>query len=253
MRVGQAEFRAALLDPAAAVPAGLVGPQGGDAGVRFDVYRNNVVVGLSRALAEAFPVIATLLGDHNFAILARAFLRRHPPQSPLLAEYGSEFPAFLAGFPQVRSFGYLADVARLEVALRQSYHAADADPMDPARLTALPPERLALARLTLAPSVRLVASDWPIVAIRRFHREPGAPKPAMRAETALITRPGYDPVVTDIGPAGGQFASALAGGAPLGAALEAAHSRDPDFNPTGCLSALIAGNALIALDEEAPR
>ena len=250
MSADPAEFRAALLDPERAVPAGLLAPGGGPAGARFDVYRNNVVAGLSRALAEAFPTVAALLGEHNFAILARAFLRRHPPAAPVLAEWGDAFPAFVADFPQVEALGYLADVASLDLALRGAYHAADATPLDPARLAAVPPERLPGLGLRLAPAVRLVASDWPVVAIWQFHHLPGAPKPRMAAEWALVTRPGFDPVATALDPAAGSFVTALARGAPLSVATAEALARDPGFDPAPTVAALLGGAAVTDLTEE---
>ena len=45
-----AQFVPALLDPEAAIPPGLVDRAGRAAGKRFDVYRNNVAVGLADAL-----------------------------------------------------------------------------------------------------------------------------------------------------------------------------------------------------------
>jgi hypothetical protein len=250
--VDQAEFRAAVLDPARAVPAGLIDPEGRAAGKRFDVYRNNVVVSLSNALAEAFPVIHKLLGENNFHILAGHFVRSHPPESPLIALYGAALPGFLETFEPVQSLGYLPDVARLELALRRSYHAADSTPIDPARLQALPPERLIAARLVLAPALRLVRSDWPIVAIWRFNMEDG-PKPEMRPETALITRPDFDPQITALSPAGCAFVAALAEARSFGAALEDATDIDPDFDLTPVLGALVVGGALIDLQEETDR
>lgn len=249
MTIGQAAFRSAILDPAAAVPEGLLDPAGRPAGKRFDVYRNNVVVSLSSALGEAFPVIRKLLGPENFSILAGHFVRQNPPCSPLIALYGAALPEFLAGFAPVQHLGYLPDVARLELALRQSYHAADTAPIDAARLHSLPPDRLAAARLRLAPALRLVRSDWPIVAIWRFNMQDGA-KPEMRPECALVTRPDFDPEITPLTPVGHAFVAALASGSCLGAAVEAATGRDPEFDLIQTLGALITGGAIVDIHEE---
>ncbi|SDI24913.1 DNA-binding domain-containing protein [Aliiruegeria lutimaris] len=249
MSVGQAEFRAAIFDPARDVPDGLVDPEGRPAGKRFDVYRNNVVVSLCNALAEAFPVIQKLLGAHNFGILAGHFVRQHPPSSPLIAHYGSALPGFLEGFAPVQNLGYLPDIARLELALRRAYHAANSTPADATALQAMPPERLLVTRFTLAPSVQLVASDWPIAAIWRFNAEDG-PKPEMRAETALLTRPEFDPVLTALTPAGGVFVEALRNGQSLGEALEAAAAIEPEFDLSPAFSALVSGGAITEISED---
>src|SRR6056297_4262947 len=98
MIVDQSTFRAALLDAEATRPDGLTDGAGAPAGRRFDVYRNNVAVSLADALEAAFPVIAKLVGTRNFRLLAGAFLRSHPPQSPLMMFYGAEMPTFLSTF-----------------------------------------------------------------------------------------------------------------------------------------------------------
>jgi hypothetical protein len=249
MNVDQSTFRAAILDPALAVPDGLLDPAGRAAGKRFDVYRNNVVVSLSRALADAFPVIRKLLGENNFNILAGHFVRQHPPTSPLIALYGAALPGFLETFAPVQNLGYLPDVARLELAVRESYHAADAPPIDPAALQALDPQHLPMARLGLAPTVRLIASDWPIVSIWRFNMAEGS-KPVMAAETALVTRPAFDPEIALLSPAGGKFVATLASGRPLGDAVDAAARVDDGFDLAETLGALLAGGAITSIRKE---
>lgn len=240
----QAEFRAALLDPGLPVPPGLTAPGGRPAGRRFDVYRNNVVVSLSNALAEGFPVLVKLLGEDFFKALAREFLRAHPPASPLLMLYGESLPGFLATFPPVAGYPYLPDIARLELALRQSYHAADSRAVEPAALAALPPDRLLDTRLDIAPAVRVLASPWPILSIWRANTEADAPAPVMGPEDVLVGRPGFDPAPWLLPPGGVAFASALAMGAPLGAALEGAGDA---FDLAATLEVLLAAGAITGL------
>ncbi|ARE39309.1 hypothetical protein RGUI_1168 [Rhodovulum sp. P5] len=213
---GQTGFAGALLDPARAVPPGLTGFGGMQAGKRFDVYRNNVVGGLIDALEAGFPVVHALVGPDFFKAMAGEFVRRHPPQSPRLMLYGADLPEFLTNFPPVQSLPYLPDIARLEYGLRESYHAADADPVDPQTLAAVPPDRLPDLRLRFVPSMRVIRSDWPIADIWRAHH--GGPHPKPGAQESLIARPGYDPLPHDLPPGGFAVISALQTGEPLGAA-----------------------------------
>ncbi|MEZ5722575.1 MAG: DNA-binding domain-containing protein [Paracoccaceae bacterium] len=70
----------------------MVDAAGRAAGKRFDVYRNNVVVSLSEALATGFPVVRKLVGEAFFSAMAGVFVRAHPPRSPVLTMYGEGFP-----------------------------------------------------------------------------------------------------------------------------------------------------------------
>jgi hypothetical protein len=249
MGVRQSAFRAALLDPAAPAPDGLTDPAGRPAGARFDVYRNNVVASLAEALETGFPAVARLLGPEAFRAIAVAYARTHPPRSPLMMHMGDQLPEVLEASPTAARRGYLPDLARLELALRESYHAADAEAVAPEALATCAPEVLAGMRVTLAPAVRLVRSRYPIVQIRAFALENGPrPRPAM--EAALVTRPGYDPQVVALDPAGATFVAALADGAPLGPAAGQAAAHDPRFDPAVPLGALLAGGAVTALNKE---
>lgn len=246
-------FVSAILDPAQPVPEGLTGPDGKSAGKRFDVYRNNVAVSLTEALETGFPVVRKLVGAPFFAAMAGVFLRAHPPRNPVLTLYGEALPGFLDRFAPTASLPYLPDVARLELALRHAYHAADAAPFDTGALTVLTPERLMQARLRLAPAVRLVASRWPIHGIWRANTDTEAPPPGTHAQSVLVTRPGFDPVATALDPAAAAFVGALRADAPLEIALKAATDADPEFDLTPTLGLLLAQGAILALNERPPR
>lgn len=236
-------FAKALLDPALPTPAGLTDPQGRPAGRRFDVYRNNVAVSLRTALEEGFPVTRAIVGEDFFAAMAQVFLRSHPPQSPRLWEYGADLPGFLADFPPAAHLPYLPDVARLELAIRHSYHAADATPL-PADALAVPPERLLSARLALAPSLRLVRSEWPVWSIWQFHH--GGPAPQSGPQDVAVLRPSYDPVPVLLPVGGAAFLTALLRGETVLRAIDAA---GPDHPLSETLTLLLTHGAVTDLIE----
>lgn len=239
--MSQHHFTQALLDPALPVPAGLIGPDGRPAQRRFDVYRNNVTLSLLKALETGFPVVRRLVGEEFFTAMAREFLRAHPPQHPILMLYGAEFPAFLQGFAPVAHLGYLPDVARLEQAIRESYHSADAAPLPPEALGELLSSDLLSARLTLAPALRVVDSDWPIHDIWVANTTGGVnPRPG--PQSVAILRPVFDPEPQLLPLGGGAVLMALKAGEPLGAVLAAAPA---DFDLTTLFSILINGKALV--------
>ncbi len=239
--MGQTDFTAALLDPEKPVPEGLVDPQGRPAGKRFDVYRNNVTSSLIAALETGFPVLQKLLGESSFKTLATLFLRAHPPTSGALQRYGDAMPGFLAGFKPLASLPYLADIARLELAIRTSYHAADHHPLDPAGLD---PEAMMALTPRLAPATHILTSPYPIYSIWRMNMVAGAPKPAPVSEDVLITRVNFDPTPHLLPPGGRQFAEALDGCTPIAAAIEAAMIAAPRADIAGLLTLFLSSQAL---------
>src|ERR1700741_567805 len=121
-----AAFVRALLDPDSATPAVVAGPKGKAVTKRFNVYRNNVTVSLIDALAAVFPATLRITGTDFFRAMARFHVRATPPTSPLLFEYGRDFPDFIERYEHARPMPWLADVAQIERAWLDAYHAADA-------------------------------------------------------------------------------------------------------------------------------
>ncbi len=237
----QSTFATALLDPAAPVPPGLTDPLGRPAGKRFNVYRNNVTASLVDALETGFPVLRKLLGEKSFQTLALMAARHDPPRSRQLSHYGAALPDLIGRLPALSAYPYLSDMARLELALRESYHAADHDPLD---TDGLSPDALMDLTPCLAPSTRIIASPHPILSIWRRNSEAEAPKPTPRAETVLIARPAFDPV-PHLLPAGGvPFAEALTGHTPMALALERAIEAAPGLDVTALLTVFLTSGAL---------
>jgi hypothetical protein len=241
----QAEVAAALrATDGAAAPAGL----DADDRARFRVYRNNVAVGLTDALAAAYPVVRRLVGAEFFTAMAQAFVAVHPPRARSLALYGEAFASFVAAFPPARGVAYLGDVARLERAVLEALHAADAEPLVPdvpARLG----DRAAAAVFTPHPSARVVRSPHPIASLWHAHRAGDGPvRVEGRPETALVTRPAARVLVHGLTPAAGLFAAHLLDGATATTAAEAAFAVDAEFDPISGWRPLLAGGALAAVN-----
>lgn len=247
MTVTQDRFRTALMDPAQPVPSGLSDGIARPAGARFNVYRNNVAVSLTEAMHTGFPVITKLLGTENMDGLAGLFLRAHPPASPVMVQYGAALPDFLAGMEQLSHLGYLPDVARLELAIRQSYHAADSTPIAAQMLATIPPETLLATTVSFAASLQVLRSDWPIYDIWRFNMQDNAPSPQPGAQDVLITRPDFDPVPNLLPAGGADWIKALMSGATIGDALDVATATTPHFDPGATLALLLQDGAITSL------
>ncbi len=239
----QTNFAKAVLDPEAAIPLGVVGPDGQPDAKRFDVYRNNVAASLTRALEAGFPVIRKLVGDEFFGAMAVVFLRAHPPRNRQMSLYGADFPEFLAQFPPVAHLGYLPDMARLEQALRDSYHAADSTGVPLEALTSLTEAQLLQARIGLAPSLRVLQSDWPIFSIWAANMR-GGPAPVMRGEEVAILRPDFDPEPHLLPPCGAAFLTALQADQAL---IEALAVTGEGFDLSHILGLFLQGRAIVRI------
>jgi hypothetical protein len=234
-------FADALLDANRPIPDGVTAHNATVPARRFAVYRNNVAVGLVKALKSRFPVVEKIVGEEFFAGMARLFVKERPPRSPLLATYGDEFPAFIAAFEPARELSYLADVARLEAARTRAYHAADAPPVGAEHFATLDSQTVETIRIAMHPSTEIVRSPYPIVTIWAMNsgEQELAPIANWRGEDALVSRPFLEVEVRALPPGGAAFLLALAAGSPLGEAAEAARADDPSFDLTGNLAGLI--------------
>lgn len=246
-------FARALLDPAQPVPAGLVAPDGLPSPRRFGVYRNNIVVGLTHTLKDAYPAVHGIVGADFFQVMARRYLVSELPRSPILLDYGAGFPAFIGGFAPASMLPYLADVARLERAWLEAYHAAEAEPIAPAAFAAIAPADLPALHLRFHPSLRLIDSRFPMLTIWQMNTAGGSPAPvALDAggEAVLIVRPEADVEVRSI-PAGSlAFVGALAARTSMLAALEEGLRADPRFDLAGTIHDLIQSGAVVGFDFE---
>jgi len=246
--MSQPEFAKALLDNGQPTPKGLIDPKGRPAGKRFDVYRNNVVLSLSDALADAFPVVEKLVGEKFFQAMAGVFVRMHPPKSPILAQFGPEFPDFLAAFPPVAKITYLPDVARLELARTNAYHAADATPIDGTALAALTPAQLADARLHLHPSLHIISSPFPVLAIWQKNTDTPEITMPQGGQDVLIARPDDTLEMRQLPTGAADFLRALNAGKTLGETIDYC-GRLPGFDLTENIGGLFEANLLIKITE----
>ncbi|WP_319518075.1 DNA-binding domain-containing protein [uncultured Martelella sp.] len=234
--------------PVETAPAGVANPHGGPAVKRFGVYRNNIAVGLKAALADIFPVTRDLVGANFFAAMAAEYISREPPRSPVLAEYGHGFAGFIAGFAPAQELFFLADVARLERAWLDAYHALDVTPLSPEALQRCSPEALMALTLKPHPAARLLRFDSAAASIFTRVRDGSGlegfdPTPA---EVALISRPYFDVTVMTLAPGKAAFFEALMSGGTIGEAVGAGTETDPQFDPADAFSAMIGTGAFAA-------
>jgi len=218
---------------------------------RLTIHRNNSLHAGEAALRAQYPVIARLVGDTFLAAMARRYVAELPPGSPVLATFGVHFPAWLPRQPEVRNMPWLEDIARLEWALQEAYHAADAATLDPGALGDGGVTRLAESAVPLHPSVRLLASSWPVGRIWTVNQA------GWTGDVTVSLDEGGDRLVVHrtpdlhtrwqrLGAGRWTLLRTLAEGEPLGAACEAALAAETDLALGPVLTDLIRSGVLCA-------
>lgn len=187
------------------------------------IYRNNVMLSLTRALGNQFPALCKLVGEQFFGALARDFVLAHPPTDPSLTFYGSELSDYIDQHPGCRRLPWLADVARLEYRRQEVRHAADEPALVPQLLAEVAEAQLANCRLVVRQSVRLLRSGFPV---DRIYQESLREQPE-RVEMPegvthylLILRRGLEVEVSRLTPEQHDFLALLQAGQALGEAWE---------------------------------
>lgn len=220
---------------------------------RLAVYRSNLRSNYRNALSATYPVVERLVGGPFFNAAVDTYVIAHPSRSGDLNVYGERFAQFLATYAPAAPLPYLEDVARLEWAIDEAHRAAEVPRVPGAVLAAfaiVPPDRLAALRLRVDPTCRFVDSPYPILRIWQVNQpaHDGPRRIALDegADAVLVRRDAQGTSIERV-PAGTHaWLAALASGATLGAAIDAAQGVDPNFDLGTALHEQIAAGTIVA-------
>jgi hypothetical protein len=216
LRELQGSFAAALRDPSAncaVVPV-----------PNLSIYRNNSFFVHQHALELTFPVLRRRVGDDYFRQLASSYRERFPSRSGDLHWMGREFAAFLADELQGSEYSWLSDLARLEWARHEAAVGVAHASVGAEVLGEFAPAQLEHLVFALQPSLRLLASDYPIFSIWANNQVENAPPvdQSLGGECGMVRARIDRAEVRLLEPRLFSYLSALAAGAPLGAAITTA-------------------------------
>jgi hypothetical protein len=208
---------------------------------REQIYRNNVFISLTGALADVYPVVRRLVGERYFAQLARRYVRIHPSRSGNLHDFGRQMSRFLGELHDLKNLPYLPDIAALEWACHGAFHAGEAAPLDFARLA-----DVENAKAALHPAVRLVASRYPVLAIWEANQadDPGVIDLDAGIDWLVVFR--RDLEVQILSASAGEFAllAALHDDRSLGEACATALAAEPALDLAATMRRLAINNLL---------
>jgi hypothetical protein len=143
-----------------ALSAELVG--GPSPSERLAIHLRHYEASLATALCDKFPACTWLAGADLIRAAARAYARSHPPVQPCIAEYGRDFPHFLATHGRAPSLPYLESFAALEWAVAKASIATAGLPLSWTDVARLGPDALVDSTLSLQPGLYYLRSGWRI-------------------------------------------------------------------------------------------
>ena len=104
--------------------AEILNEQAGDSGIeRVEVYAEGYPARINEALLENYPAICKVVGDARFAELTGQFAAAGGFHHYNLSRVADHFPYFLQAGPWNVEYPFLRDLAELELAVKQSFHA----------------------------------------------------------------------------------------------------------------------------------
>jgi hypothetical protein len=242
----QAAMREALLTGRTSALAGCL--RGGvDPEKRLAIHQRHYRASLITSLLDRFPATVWLVGSEFVGTAADAFVSHVPPSRPCIAEYGEDFPAFLADRPGADTLPYLGQFAALEWHLARVSLAVDLPPVTPSDLHAVGPHELTDARFDLQPGLHYIRLDWALDELVGLYLTDRSPE-----SFALTPGPVFLEVhgsrgelhMTRLGPAAYAFRSTLATGGMLAAAVAAAATIDTAFDPGQALVEMLGRNLI---------
>ncbi len=219
---------------------------------RLAIHRHHYEASLVGTLIGKFAATTWLIGSALMDDAAKAFVSRHPPAAPCIAEYGGDFPRFLAERAETRSLGCIRDFAELEWHLGHAAIAVDSPAIDLQALAAYG-DRVADIGLVVQGGLRYLASPWPVDDLMRLYLTETAPDSFVLSATD---------VWLEIGGSRGAirfdrldrgtfvFRRALAEGHTLGVAGEQALEADESLDVGAALRSLIGKG--LAIDIRSP-
>lgn len=207
---------------------------------RLNVYHNNVVGNLARAIVQNYPNLDILLGHDFLMSCAREFAIHHPPNAAALTTYGADFPQFLQSHEKITkslaAMPWIFDVARHEAAAFLCFCASDDAPISEDDLIAMQNDACASQTLALRASAQLMHYNYDVMRILDLCQAHTAhiPPDITSKHTChmLLLRPLLDVLYIPLAADEYTFLRALQAGNTLESALNQALQENPAFNLT---------------------
>lgn len=191
------------------------------------------------ALEESFPLTRAELGEDRFNALSRNYVETASAKSCDLAQIGRHFAEFL---DNAQTAVAIFDLAAIEWAWLESYHAKDASPLSLEAVSALTETDLLNVPISLHPSARICPLRAPLAApLAHLAKE-------MNPSAILIVRPDAEVRLLAIDVRTLQAAQNCRQLSTIGNLLALASEQADEADPIGPVLTLIGAGALVAME-----
>ncbi|OOG60511.1 hypothetical protein B0E47_02720 [Rhodanobacter sp. B05] len=242
----QAGFARAMIDGAAPALLPWIGMRGIEPAARLQIYRNAILATQVASLVTSFPAVERMLGVDCFDGWATRYAAWHGSRSGNLQNLGDDFADYLETQAELSGMRWLGELARLDWLRQCTILAADARALDAVALQAALLAAGDDPLLHLLPCVRAIAAPFPLLDLWRHCESPQTLAVDLDggAQGVLLWREDGQVAMQACIPAIVALVTALKQGKRVSAAVEAAHTLDPDA-PLDALLGPLLTRALI--------
>jgi putative DNA-binding protein len=220
---------------------------------RLAIHRRHYETSLITALLDKFPATTWLLGSRFISAGAKLFVAMHPPCTPCIAEYGQDFPAFLATCQGADRVPYLSEFSQLEWHIGHVAIAINEPPGLIEQLSALPADVLLDGVVTLQSGVRYLRASWPVDELMKIYLAETRPEhfnfePAVVCLEIRGARGEFQ--IDRLGLAEFIFRKSISEGRSIGDAAGEALEIDSAFDSGKALVALLTSGLVAAIERQ---
>ncbi|MEX1243779.1 MAG: DNA-binding domain-containing protein [Thermoanaerobaculia bacterium] len=191
---------------------------------RVGVYQGMYLLRMVEALEGDYPAVAHFLGHEEFADLVTRYVGAHPSASYTLNRLGRHFPAFIRQSRNVRKRAFVADLARLELAVTEVFDAPESAAWPAGEIAKLPQDAWEGAVLKPIAALRLGAHAYPVNAYFQSVKQDNHDHSGVgrKATHVAVWRKNYEVWRLDLSKPAHDFLLALTEGRPFGQAVASA-------------------------------
>jgi len=188
---------------------------------RLDIYRDMYLLRMEEALGIDYPGLKHFLGEDGFLGLVARYVDVHPSRTYTLNRLGDHLPEFAGTLDDLSKKEFCQELARLELALTLVFDAPESKPLSEDAVRAVPAEAWETAMLKPIEAFRLLAFNYPVSRyLGAVDGENPFPRIARKKTWVAAYRRNYNSQRMDLSEPAFELLSAIAAGAPLGAAIE---------------------------------